>query len=310
LRKGLRSFPTGGTARLLAEAGVSATEVSDYTGFPEMLDGRVKTLHPKIHAGLLARRDSSAHMQALRGAGMEPIDLVVVNLYPFSQTVAKAACTFEDAIENIDIGGPTMLRAAGKNHGGVAVVVDPADYPALLEEMQRLNGALGAQTRFRLAQKVFAHTAAYDAAIANYLTALDDRHERAPWPGKLTLQFEKLQDMRYGENPQPGGGVLPRRGRACGKPRQLPADPGQGVSYNNIADSDAAWECVKTFREPACVIIKHANPCGVAVAADALEAYKGALATDPTSAFAASSRSTARSTHRLQRRLRSSSSRW
>jgi phosphoribosylaminoimidazolecarboxamide formyltransferase/IMP cyclohydrolase len=283
--QGVSLLSTGGTAKLLADAGIAATEVSDYTGFPEMLDGRVKTLHPRIHAGLLARRDSAAHMQALSGAGMEPIDLVVVNLYPFAQTVARPGCTFEDAIENIDIGGPTMLRAAAKNHAGVAVVVDPADYPAILEEMRSKGGALGAQTRFRLAQKVFAHTAAYDAAIANYLTALDERRERTAWPEKLTLQFGKMQEMRYGENPHQAAAFYRDAAPAPGCIAEYRQIQGKELSYNNIADADAAWECVKTFAGPACVIVKHANPCGVAIGADTLAAYKGAFATDPTSAF-------------------------
>jgi phosphoribosylaminoimidazolecarboxamide formyltransferase/IMP cyclohydrolase len=290
LAKGLRAhgvsiLSTGGTAKLLAGAGIEVTEVSDYTGFPEMLDGRVKTLHPKIHGGLLARRDSPAHMKALGAAGMEPIDLVVVNLYPFSQTIAKPGTSFDDAIENIDIGGPAMLRSAAKNHGGVAVVVDPADYPALLEEMKQRGGKVSADTRFRLAQKAFAHTAAYDGTIANYLTALDEKRERTQWPARLTLQFEKLQEMRYGENPHQAAAFYRDASPAAGSLAHYRQLQGKELSYNNIADADAAWECVRTFAEPACVIIKHANPCGVAVAKDTLEAYKGAFATDPTSAF-------------------------
>ncbi|MCC6472124.1 MAG: bifunctional phosphoribosylaminoimidazolecarboxamide formyltransferase/IMP cyclohydrolase [Burkholderiales bacterium] len=282
---GVSLLSTGGTAKLLAAGGIPVTEVSDYTGFPEMLDGRVKTLHPRLHAGLLARRDREAHMQALGSAGIEPIDLVVVNLYPFVQAVARAGCTLEEAIENIDIGGPSMLRAAAKNHAGVAAVCDPADYSALLSEMKAAGGALAGQTRFALAQKAFTHTAAYDAAISNYLTAVDAQGRAQAWPGHLTFQFEKLQEMRYGENPHQGAAFYrdapPRPGGIAGY-RQI---QGKELSYNNIADSDAAWECVKTLEQPACVIVKHANPCGVAIGADPLEAYEGAFATDPTSAF-------------------------
>jgi phosphoribosylaminoimidazolecarboxamide formyltransferase/IMP cyclohydrolase len=286
---GVAILSTGGTARLLADSGLRVTEVSQYTGFPEMLDGRVKTLHPRIHAGLLARRDSAAHLEAIREAGIEPIDLVVVNLYPFARTVARADCPLEEAIENIDIGGPTLLRAAAKNHEGVTVVVDPADYPLLLEEMKANGGAVTPQTRFRLAKKVFSHTAAYDAAISNYLTALDGAGKRLQWPERLTLQFEKLQDMRYGENPHQAAAfyrdaVQGEQGGTGGIAcyRQL---QGKELSYNNIGDADAAWECAKTFGEPACVIVKHANPCGVAIGKEPLEAYRAAFATDPTSAF-------------------------
>ena len=281
----VRILSTGGTAKLLAENGVPVTEVSDHTGFPEMLDGRVKTLHPKIHGGLLARRDVPAHLAAIKQAGIEPIDLVVVNLYPFARTVAGPGCTLEEAIENIDIGGPAMLRSAAKNHGGVAVVADSADYPRVLEEMGRSGGAISAGTRFALAKKVFAHTAAYDAAISNYLTGLGADGKRMEFPERLTLQFEKLQDMRYGENPHQSAAFYrdgtPVAGGLAGY-RQL---QGKELSYNNIADSDAAWECVKTFGKPACVIVKHANPCGVAIAKTLKEAYERAFATDPVAAF-------------------------
>jgi len=277
---------TGGTAKLLADNGVPVTEVSDHTGFPEMLDGRVKTLHPKIHGGLLARRDLPAHMAAIKQAGIEPIDLVVVNLYPFAQTVAKPGCTLEQAIENIDIGGPTMLRSAAKNHGGVAVVVDPADYPSVLEELAKNGGAISAATRFALAKKVFTHTAAYDAAISNYLTGLDPEGRRMAFPERLTMQFEKLQDMRYGENPHQNAAFYRDATPVPGGLASYHQLQGKELSYNNVADSDAAWECVKTFGEqPACVIIKHANPCGVAVAKTLREAYERAFATDPVAAF-------------------------
>jgi phosphoribosylaminoimidazolecarboxamide formyltransferase/IMP cyclohydrolase len=281
---GVTILSTGGTAKLLEKEGVPVTEVSAHTGFPEMLDGRVKTLHPKIHGGILARRDSREQMKAIESAGIAPIDLVVVNLYPFQATVADPDCRLEDAIENIDIGGPAMLRSAAKNHAGVAVVVDPADYAKVLEEL-RAHGEVSAATRFALAKKVFAHTAAYDGAIANYLSSLGADGRRGAWPGVLNLQFEKLQDMRYGENPHQTAAfyrdALPVAGGIAGY-HQL---QGKELSYNNVADADAAWECVKSFAEPACVIVKHANPCGVATAPSLLAAYEKAFKTDPTSAF-------------------------
>jgi phosphoribosylaminoimidazolecarboxamide formyltransferase/IMP cyclohydrolase len=284
-RLGVAILSTGGTARLLAANRIPVTEVADYTGYPEMLDGRLKTLHPKIHGGLLARRDQPDHMAAIKEAGAEPIDLVVVNLYPFQQTVARPDCAFDEAVENIDIGGPTMVRAAAKNHAGVAVVTDPADYAAIVAELERSDGRLSAATRLALAKKAFAHTAAYDAAIANYLTGLDAALKLAPFPDRLTLQWEKVQDLRYGENPHQLAAFYrdpaPAAGSLAGY-RQL---QGKALSYNNIADADAAWECVKTFEAPACVIVKHANPCGVAQAADPLTAYQRAFKTDPTSAF-------------------------
>ncbi|MFM9968368.1 MAG: bifunctional phosphoribosylaminoimidazolecarboxamide formyltransferase/IMP cyclohydrolase [Burkholderiales bacterium] len=282
---GVTILSTGGTARALTEAGLAVTEVADYTGFPEMLDGRVKTLHPRIHGGLLARRDLPEHMQAIRDADIEPIDLVVVNLYPFEKTVARADCSLEEAIENIDIGGPSMLRAAAKNHAGVAVVVDPADYAAISEELRANQGALGAARRFALAKKVYTHTAAYDAAISNYLTSLDEENKRQQLPDRLTLQFEKMQAMRYGENPHQSAAFYRDAKPFAGAIANYRQIQGKELSYNNIADADAAWECVKTFDAPACVIVKHANPCGVAVGASSLEAYLAALSCDPTSAF-------------------------
>jgi phosphoribosylaminoimidazolecarboxamide formyltransferase/IMP cyclohydrolase len=281
---GVQILSTGGTAKLLEKEGVRVTEVSAHTGFPEMLDGRVKTLHPKIHGGILARRDLRAHMAAIDQAGIAAIDLVVVNLYPFEATVADPDCALENAVENIDIGGPAMLRAAAKNYGGVAVVVDPADYAQLLEEI-RAGGGVADATRFALAKKVFAHTAAYDGAIANYLTCLDAQNERRSYPGVLSLQFRKLQDMRYGENPHQGAAFYRDMQPVPGGLAAFSQLQGKELSYNNIADSDAAWECVKSFSEPACVIVKHANPCGAAVADGPLEAYRKAFATDPTSAF-------------------------
>jgi phosphoribosylaminoimidazolecarboxamide formyltransferase/IMP cyclohydrolase len=281
---GVKLLSTGGTAKLLQQAGIAVVEVSDYTGFPEMLDGRVKTLHPKVHGGLLARRDLPEHMEAIERHGIGAIDLLVVNLYPFQQTVSRLDCTLDDAIEHIDIGGPAMLRAAAKNHRSVAVVVDPQDYRRVLAEL-REHGAVGDALRFELARKVFAHTAQYDGAIANYLGGVRADGVHDTYPQSLTVQFEKVQSMRYGENPhqtaafyrdpRPSAGTLAHY-------RQL---QGKELSYNNVADADAAWECVKSFDAAACVIVKHANPCGVALGADGAEAYAKAFATDPTSAF-------------------------
>jgi phosphoribosylaminoimidazolecarboxamide formyltransferase/IMP cyclohydrolase len=289
--RGVKLLSTGGTAKLLAENGLPVTEVAEITGFPEMLDGRVKTLHPRIHGGLLARRDVPEHMAALAEHGIGTIDVLVINLYPFAKATARADCTLEDAIENIDIGGPAMLRAAAKNWQDVAVVIDPSDYPQVLSELQ--SGGLQKKTKFGLAKKVFAHTAAYDGMITNYLTALADDAElhgeavpaRGDYPATFTLQLTKVQDMRYGENPHQGAAFYrdaqPVPGTLAGW-HQL---QGKELSFNNIADSDAAWECVKTFDVPACVIVKHANPCGVAIGADVAEAYSKAFKTDPTSAF-------------------------
>ena len=282
---GVKLLSTGGTAKLLADSGIAVTEVSDHTGFPEMLDGRVKTLHPKIHGGILARRDLPAHVAAINQAGIPTIDLVVVNLYPFTQTIARDGCTLEEAIENIDIGGPAMVRSAAKNHAHVAVVTDPADYAGILHEMQTANGAVGAPMRFKLAQKAFSHTAAYDGAISNYLTALGNDGTRAAFPQRLNLNFELAQTLRYGENPHQNAAFYRDLEPAPGSLACYAQLQGKELSYNNIADADAAWECVKTFTQPACVIVKHANPCGVAIAANPLEAYRLAFATDPTSAF-------------------------
>ena len=281
---GYRILSTGGTAKLLADNGVAATEVAEYTGFPEILDGRVKTLNPRVHAGLLARRDVAEHMASMTKHGIDPIDILCVNLYPFEQTVARPECTFDDAVENIDIGGPAMLRAAAKNHGSVAVLVDPADYPALLEEL-RANGRVGSSMRFELAKKVFAHTARYDGAISNYLSSLDEKMRPTPFPQTLSRQWTKVQDMRYGENPHQSAAFYRERTVAGGLLAGYAQLQGKALSYNNIADADAAWECVRAFDAPACVIVKHANPCGVAVAADAAAAYAKAFKTDPTSAF-------------------------
>jgi phosphoribosylaminoimidazolecarboxamide formyltransferase/IMP cyclohydrolase len=288
--QGVKLLSTGGTAKLLADNGVPVTEVADYTGFPEMLDGRVKTLHPKVHGGILARRDFPEHVAKLEEHDIPTIDMVVVNLYPFQQTVAKDECALEDAIENIDIGGPTMLRSAAKNHKDVVVVCDPADYARVLAEMAA--GEVPYDTRFMLAKKVFAHTAQYDGAITNYLTSLgeDKAHAtRAAYPQTLNMSFEKVQDMRYGENPHQSAAFYRDLAPAVGALASYKQLQGKELSYNNIADADAAWECVKSLggmgQSAGCVIVKHANPCGVAIGADALDAYSRALQTDPTSAF-------------------------
>jgi phosphoribosylaminoimidazolecarboxamide formyltransferase/IMP cyclohydrolase len=288
--QGVQLLSTGGTAKLLADAGVPVTEVSDYTGFPEMLDGRVKTLHPKVHGGILGRRDLPEHVAKMKEHDIGNIDLVCVNLYPFEATIAKPDCSLEDAIENIDIGGPTMVRSAAKNWAHVAIVTDAGDYSALLEEIQTNKGALSKATRFNLAKKAFTHTAAYDGAISNYLTSLTEESlegapEQMAFPNRLNAQFIKVQDMRYGENPHQSAAFYRDLDPVAGSLAYYQQLQGKELSYNNIADSDAAWEAVKTFDVPACVIVKHANPCGVAVAADTLSAYKLAFATDTTSAF-------------------------
>lgn len=283
--RGIGILSTGGTARLLKENGIAVIEVGDYTGFPEMLDGRVKTLHPRIHGGILARREVPAHLAAIEKAGIAPIDLVVVNLYPFAQAVARPECTLEEAVENIDIGGPSMVRAAAKNYPGVAVVTDPGDYGRVMDELEAGGGALSLETRFGLAKKAFAHTAAYDAAIGNYLTGLDANGRATALPDRLTLQWHKAQEMRYGENPHQQAAFYRDAAPPQGSLAQYTQLQGKELSYNNIADADAAWECVKTLGGAACVIIKHANPCGAAEAGDCLSAYERAFATDPTSAF-------------------------
>ncbi len=273
---------TGGTAKLMAEAGIEVTEVSDYTGFPEMMAGRVKTLHPKIHGGLLGRRGIDAEVMENNDIG--EIDLLVVNLYPFAQTIAKDNCTLDDAIENIDIGGPAMLRSAAKNHASVGVIVDPSDYAKVTDELQHNKGGISLATRYQLACKTFAHTAHYDSTIANYLAKQADAAEEH-FPEKVTLGFSKAQDMRYGENPHQQAAFYTEaniKEPSIATAKQL---QGKALSYNNIADSDAALECVKQFAEPACVIVKHANPCGVAINDSLLEAYDRAFQCDPTSAF-------------------------
>jgi phosphoribosylaminoimidazolecarboxamide formyltransferase / IMP cyclohydrolase len=282
--RGVEILSTGGTAKMLRDAGIKVTEVSDYTGFPEMLDGRVKTLHPKIHGGILGRRDLPEHVAQMKAQGLPPIDLVVVNLYPFRETVARPKVSLADAIENIDIGGPAMVRSAAKNHGSVAVVTDPADYAPIAKELLEQDG-LSDATRFRLACKAFSHTAEYDGAISNYLTSLDNESKPSEFPTRLNMQFEQVQTLRYGENPHQHAAFYRDMKPAPGALANYQQLQGKELSYNNIADADAAWECVKSFSQTACVIIKHANPCGVAIADSTLEAYRHAFATDTTSAF-------------------------
>ncbi len=280
---GIELLSTGGTAKLLSSNGVPVIEVADYTGFPEMMDGRLKTLHPKIHGGLLGRRGEDD--AAMDQHGIPPIDLLVVNLYPFEATVAKPDCTLPHAIENIDIGGPTMLRAAAKNHAAVTVITDAGDYERVLTELREHHGVVSPATRFDLAVKVFEHTARYDGAIANYLGSIQPDGGRDPFPRSYSVQFRKAQAMRYGENPHQSAAfyVEPQPAEASiATARQL---QGKELSYNNVADTDAALECVKGFAAPACVIVKHANPCGVAVGATLLDAYRRAYQADPTSAF-------------------------
>jgi len=277
---------TGGTYRLLRESDVPAIEISEYTGFPEMMDGRVKTLHPKVHGGILARRDID--QAVMEQHNIPPIDLVIVNLYPFEATVARPDCDLPTAIENIDIGGPTMVRAAAKNHAHVAVVVNPADYASLLQKLQNNDCTLEHRFRFDLAIKAFEHTAAYDGAIANYLgKCVSDSGDEAAqqFPRTFNSQFIKKQAMRYGENPHQQAAFYVEKNQAEASISTAVQHQGKELSYNNIADTDAALECVKSFSEPACVIVKHANPCGVAVADSIQTAYESAFQTDPTSAF-------------------------
>ncbi len=282
---GVKMLSTGGTAKLLADNGIPVTEVADYTGFPEMLDGRVKTLQPKVHAGILARRDLPEHVATLEKHNIPTIDLVVVNLYPFAATVAKPGCTLEDAIENIDIGGPTMVRAAAKNHQHVAIVTDPLDYSSVLSEIETNGGVVSDATCFDLAKKAFSHTAAYDSAISNYLTAVNEDGTVGAFPEQINFNFAKVQEMRYGENPHQSAAFYRELVAVPGSIANYTQLQGKELSYNNIGDADATWELVKTFDQCACVIVKHANPCGVAVADTPLSAYRLAFATDPTSAF-------------------------
>ncbi|WP_163831766.1 bifunctional phosphoribosylaminoimidazolecarboxamide formyltransferase/IMP cyclohydrolase [Spartinivicinus ruber] len=284
-QQGIEILSTGGTFKLLKENSIPAVEVSDYTGFPEMMDGRVKTLHPKVHGAILGRRGQDDQVMAEHS--IKPIDLVVVNLYPFSQTVAKPDCLLSDAIENIDIGGPTMVRAAAKNFKDVAIIVNSTDYSAILEELAENNHSLNDRTRFDLAVKAFEHTAGYDAAIANYLgkQILQTGDQSTAFPRTLNLQLNKVEDMRYGENPHQQAAFYVEATPVEASVSTAKQLQGKALSFNNVADTDAALECVKAFVEPACVIVKHANPCGVAVSSDILQAYNLAYQTDPTSAF-------------------------
>jgi len=282
---GVEILSTGGTASALRDAGVPVKDVSEHTGFPEMMDGRVKTLHPKIHGGILARRGQDD--EAMAKQDITPIDLIVVNLYPFQQTIAKPGCTLSDAIENIDIGGPTMVRAAAKNHNDVTIAVSPSSYDSILKQLQEQKG-IDQNTRFELSVRAFEHTAQYDAAIANYLgKGLNEEGsiEQEAFPNTFTQQFIKVQDMRYGENPHQNAAFYKELKVTEASVSSAVSHQGKALSFNNIADTDAALECVKQFSAPACVIVKHANPCGVAVAENLTTAYEKAFQTDPTSAF-------------------------
>ncbi len=281
---------TGGTAKLLSDNGLPVTEIAQVTGFPEMLDGRVKTLHPKVHGGLLARRDLPEHIAALKSHAIDQIDILIVNLYPFEATVAKLGCTLEDAIENIDIGGPAMVRSAAKNWKDVAVLTDATQYAGVVAELKA--GGISQKTKFALSVAAFNRISNYDAAISDYLSAIDfeashadNTPARSTFPSQTNGRFVKLQDLRYGENPHQAAAVYRDLYPALGSLVTAKQLQGKELSYNNIADADAAWECVKSFSEPACVIVKHANPCGVAVGEDGLTAYSKAFQTDPTSAF-------------------------
>jgi len=280
---GVEMISTGGTAQLLADHGLQVTDISTYTGYPEMMDGRLKTLHPKVHGGLLGRRGIDD--QTMVEHGIPPIDLVVVNLYPFENTVAQPECGLANAIEKIDIGGPTMLRAAAKNHAAVGVLVDTSDYAPVAAELTNSGGLLSAATRFRLAVRAFEHSARYEGAIANYLGSLSDQQTRTLFPATLNLQLRKSQNMRYGENPHQQAAFYIEEPTAPASVASARLHQGKALSYNNVADTDAALECVKQFSQPACVIVKHANPCGVAIAETMVTAYQRAFQTDPTSAF-------------------------
>ena len=282
---GIEILSTGGTAKVLKEQGVPVKDVSEFTGFPEMLDGRVKTLHPKIHGGLLARRDNPTHLEQMKQHGLEFIDLVAVNLYPFESTVANPDCSFEEAIENIDIGGPAMLRSSAKNFEHVTVVVQPEDYPAVLEEIRKNKGAVSRETRIGLAKKVYRHTARYDSVISAYLEKRTSGDEPSRFPEILTLQFEKLEDLRYGENPHQQAAIYREYQTAESSAVMARRLHGKGMSFNNYLDANAGVELVNEFREPAAVIIKHNNPCGVGRGDWLLDAYTKAKATDPVSAF-------------------------
>ncbi len=279
---GIKIFSTGGTAQLLRDECVSVKDVSELTGFPEIMDGRVKTLHPVIHGGILGRRGQDESVMAAQG--ILPIDLVVVNLYPFEQVTSRASCDLPTAIENIDIGGPTMLRAAAKNYRDVGIIVDNAEYEHVLAQIREFDG-IDLATRYRLAVKAFEHSAGYDAAIANYLGAIDSAGEKHEFGSTVNMQFRKVQTLRYGENPHQRAAFYIEHRPEPGSIASATQVQGKELSYNNIADTDAALECVKQFEQPSCVIVKHANPCGVATSTTALDAYRRAFTTDPESAF-------------------------
>lgn len=281
--KGVDLLSTGGTAKLIADNNIPVTEIGDYTGFPEMMAGRVKTLHPKVHGGILARRGIDEDV--MKANEIPPIDLVIVNLYPFQATVANPDCTLEDAIENIDIGGPTMVRAAAKNHASVCIVVDPNDYPTILSEMDADDGKISDATRFSLAIKAFEHTSSYDGAISNYFGRMVQKEEDNQFPRTINLQFKHAQGMRYGENPHQNAAFYVEAGVTESSVSTAVQLQGKALSFNNIGDTDAALECVKQFEQPACVIVKHANPCGVAIDGNIHDAYQRAYQTDPESAF-------------------------
>lgn len=282
---GIEILSTGGTAKLFRDNQIPVIEVSDYTGFPEMLDGRVKTLHPKIHGGILGRRDLPEHVAAMQAQNIPNIDMVVVNLYPFEATVANPNCTLEDAIENIDIGGPAMVRSAAKNWKDVAVLTDASQYAEVLRELQSTGGATSQATNFALSVAAFNRISNYDGAISDYLSSFNTDGTRNPYPAQVNSRFVKVQDLRYGENPHQSAAFYRDLSPAPGSLVTAQQLQGKELSYNNIADADAAWEAVKSFDTTACVIVKHANPCGVALGKDALEAYSKAFQTDPTSAF-------------------------
>jgi len=282
---GVEILSTGGTAKLFRDNNIPVIEVSDYTGFPEMLDGRVKTLHPKVHGGILGRRDLPEHVSAMQSQGIPNIDMVVVNLYPFEATVANPDCTLEDAIENIDIGGPAMVRSAAKNWKDVAVLTDASQYADVVRELQSTGGAVSQATQFALSVAAFNRISNYDGAISDYLSSFNSDGTRNPYPAQVNSRFVKLQDLRYGENPHQTAAFYRDLNPAPGSLVTAQQLQGKELSYNNIADSDAAWETVKSFDSTACVIVKHANPCGVALGKDAFEAYSKAFQTDPSSAF-------------------------
>lgn len=284
-KRSIEILSTGGTFALLVENNIPATEVAEYTGFPEIMDGRVKTLHPKIHGGILARNGQDDAIMAEHN--IQPIDMVVVNLYPFEQRTANPDCSFSQAIENIDIGGPAMLRAAAKNHSDTTVIVNPSDYQFIIAELDNNDNRISAPIRFQQAVKAFEHTANYDGAIANYLGGLDHtgHSSDSPFTQTFNQQLVKVQDMRYGENPHQKAAFYAERNASSSTIARAKQHQGKALSYNNIADSDAALECVKSFSQPACVIVKHTNPCGVAIGSDLMDAYNKAYKTDPPSAF-------------------------